>query len=162
MPQNPPANMPRIVPMLAYEDAAAAIEWLTRAFGFHERLRYSDPSGTVTHAEMALGDGVIMLATPSPDYESSARHRQTCEAARTWLRSPFIFDGVHVYVDDVDAHFERARGAGAVILLEPEDQPFGDRHYRVEDFEGHRWMFSQRIREVGAEEWGAVQAAPAR
>ena len=162
MSQDRPAAMPQIVPMLSYEDAAAAIEWLTRAFGFRERLRYTEPSGTLTHAELELGSGVVMLATPSSDYESARRHRESCEAMNTWLRSPFIFDGVYVSVDDVDAHFTRARAAGAVILSEPQDQSFGDRHYRCEDLEGHRWMFSQRIREVPAEEWGAVEAAPAQ
>lgn len=156
-----PATMPRIVPMISYEDAAAAIEWLTRAFGFRERLRYTEPSGIVSHAEMELGDGVIMLATPSADYQSPRRHRETCAASATWLRSPYIFDGVYASVDDVDAHFERARAAGAVILSGPQDQSFGDRHYRVEDLEGHRWMFSQKIRDVAPDEWGAVEAAPA-
>src|SRR5204863_245240 len=81
---------------------------------------------------------------------------QRCEAAARWSETPFVVDGVHVYVDDVDGHFERARAGGARILSEVEDTPFGDRHYRVEDLEGHRWMFAERVREVPAEDWGAV------
>jgi uncharacterized glyoxalase superfamily protein PhnB len=71
---------------------------------------------------------------------------------------PFVVDGVLVYVDDVDGHFARAKEGGATILSEPKDQAFGDRHYRAEDLEGHRWMFSQRIQDVAAEDWGAVEA----
>ena len=81
-----------------------------------------------------------MLGNPSPHYESPKTHRERCGAAARWSETPFVVDGVHVYVDDVDAHFERARAAGATILREPEDQPFG-RLYSAEDHEGHRWMF---------------------
>jgi uncharacterized glyoxalase superfamily protein PhnB len=144
--------------MLAYEDGAAAIDWLVRAFGFREQLRYTEDDGTVTHAELATGGGLIMLATPTPDYVSPRRHRETCEQARKWSESPYVIDGVLVEVDDVDAHFAQAKEAGATILSEPEDVIVGVRQYRVEDPEGHRWMFSQQIAEVAPEEWGAVEA----
>ena len=135
---------PTITPMLAYEDAAAALDWLAAAFGFRERGgRYTDDDGTVTHAEMELGDGVIMLATPTPEYQSPKHHAEVCEAARRWLSVPWVIDGLHVYVDDVDAHFTRAKEAGATILSEPGDSGHG-RMYRVADLEGHRWMFSER------------------
>jgi uncharacterized glyoxalase superfamily protein PhnB len=153
-----PSDFPRAVPMLSFEDVGAAAEWLARAFGFRERLRYTEGDGRVTHAELELGDGVVMLGNPGPDYQSPARHRQVCAHARRWSAVPFVIDGVHVFVDDVDAHFERARAAGATILSELEDTPFGDRHYRVEDIEGHRWMFGQRVRDVAPEEWGATVA----
>jgi PhnB protein len=96
-----------------------------------------------------------MLGNPSPHYESPTTHRERCEAAARWSETPFIVDGVHAYVDDVDAHFERARAEGARILSEVEDTPFGDRHYRAEDLEGHRWMFAEHVRDVPREEWGA-------
>ena len=144
--------------MLAYEDATTAIDWLVDAFGFRERLRYTEDDGTVTHAELELGGGLIMLATPTPDYVSPKRHRESCEQARKWSESPYVIDGVLVDVDDVDAHFARAKAAGATILSEPEDVGIGVRHYRAEDLEGHRWMFSQEIAEVTPEEWGAVEA----
>ena len=73
---------PTVTPMIAYEDAASALDWLSRAFGFRERMRYAEPSGTVTHAEMEVGDGLIMLATPTPDYRSPRHHRETCDEAR--------------------------------------------------------------------------------
>jgi uncharacterized glyoxalase superfamily protein PhnB len=141
--------MPTVVPMLAYEDGVAALEWLSRAFGFRERRRMVGPDGRLGHGELELDGGVVMLATPTPDYESPRHHRESCDAARRWSRVPYIVDGVLVNVADVDAHFERARAAGARILSEPENVGMGIRHYRAEDLEGHRWMFSQDVPEGG-------------
>jgi len=84
-----------------------------------------------------------MLASPTPDYESPAHHRQSCEQARKWSSVPWVIDGVLVYVDNLDAHFATARAAGATILSEIEEDPPG-RRYRVEDLEGHRWFFMER------------------
>lgn len=84
-----------------------------------------------------------MLASPSADYQGPRRHRGTCESAASWSAMPWIIDGVLVYVDNVDEHYARAKAAGAVILSEPEDGPPA-RRYRVEDLEGHRWMFMAR------------------
>jgi uncharacterized glyoxalase superfamily protein PhnB len=129
--------------MIAYEDGAAAIDWLSRAFGFRERGdRYTEPDGRVSHAEMAFEGGTIYLATPTRDYQSPRHHRETCAAAKKWSAVPWVIDGLQVEVDDVDAHFARAKGAGATILSEPQDNPYG-RLYRAEDPEGHRWMFIQ-------------------
>lgn len=130
---------------MSYEDVASALEWLSNAFGFQERMRLTNSDGTIGHAELEFDGGVIMLAEPTPDYRSPKRHREECEAARKWSTVPYVIDGVLVYVDDVEEHFERARAAGATILSEPEDQAHGDRHYRAEDLEGHRWMFAQVI-----------------
>jgi uncharacterized glyoxalase superfamily protein PhnB len=140
------AQLPRVIPMLSYEDCSAAAEWLASAFGFREHERYADEEGRVTHVTLSSSEGgVVMIGWPSADYECPKHHAQTCEQARRWLETPYIVDGVYVSVEDVDAHFERARAAGARILSEPEDQDFADRHYRVEDLEGHRWMFAQHI-----------------
>jgi uncharacterized glyoxalase superfamily protein PhnB len=148
-----------VVPMIAYEDAAAAIDWLVKAFGFREQLRYTEDDGTVTHAELTTdGGGLIMLATPTPDYVSPKGHRETCEQARKWFEVPYVIDGVLVNVGDVDAHFARAKEAGATILSQPEDTDVGVRHYRAEDLEGHRWMFSQELARVASQEPGAVEA----
>ena len=132
----------RAVPMLSYENVAAAIDWLGRAFGFRERERYTEPDGTVSHAELELGGAVVMLGWPGPDYQSPSRHAEVCEHARKWLAVPWVVDGVLVYVADLDRHCEQARAGGAVILREPEDEPFG-RLYSAADHEGHRWMFMQ-------------------
>lgn len=129
--------------MIAYEDGAAALDWLAAAFGFRERTRLAEPDGRISHAEMETGDGVIMLASPTPDYEGPRRHREGCDRARRWSAVPWIIDGVLVYVDDVNQHYERAKRSGATILSEPEEDGYG-RRYRAEDIEGHRWMFMQR------------------
>jgi uncharacterized glyoxalase superfamily protein PhnB len=134
-----------VIPMLAYEDGSAAIDWLTSAFGFSEQTRFTDDDGTVTHAELETGSGTIMLATPSRDYVSPKRLRELSTEARKMAEVPYVIDGVVVEVDDVDAHFARAKEAGASILSEPADQVVGIRHYRAEDPEGHRWMFSQDL-----------------
>jgi uncharacterized glyoxalase superfamily protein PhnB len=80
---------PSVIPMIAYEDGLAALAWLSEAFGFHERTRMVGENGSLSHAEMEAGDGLIMLATPTPDYESPGHHRQQCEAARKWSSVPW-------------------------------------------------------------------------
>ena len=132
-----------VIPMLAYEDGVAALAWLAQAFGFVEQACMIDGSGRLTHGEMRAGDGVVMLASPSPDYQGPRRHRETCEASRRWQEVPWVVDGVLVHVENVDAHCEMARAAGARVLTEPEPGPPA-RRYRVEDLEGHRWMFMER------------------
>ena len=141
-----PTEYPTIIPMISYEDGIAALEWLAKAFGLRERARQIDADGKLSHGEMEAGDGVIMLATPTPDYVSPKHHRETCEQARKWSAVPWIIDGVLVYVDDLDTHFAHAKAAGATILSEiQEDSP--GRRYRAEDLEGHRWFFMERNRE---------------
>lgn len=135
----------RVVPMIAYEDAGAAIDWLKRAFGFAERegQRYTSEDGTVGHAELELDGSIVMLATPNRDYESPKRHRATCDAMRRWLDNPWVIDGVYVRVDDIDAHYANAVEAGAVVIRPLEEASHGERLYTAEDLEGHRWMFAQ-------------------
>jgi uncharacterized glyoxalase superfamily protein PhnB len=132
--------------MLAYADAARAIDWLTAAFGFRERQgqRYTNEAGVVTHAELELDGATIMLATPNADYQGPRRHAETCAAARRWLDNPWVIDGVFVEVDDLDAHHAQAVAAGARILRVPADAGVGFRVYTAEDPEGHRWMFGRR------------------
>jgi uncharacterized glyoxalase superfamily protein PhnB len=101
-------------------------------------LEFGELRGAIARLE-----GLIMLASPTPDYKGPAHHRQTCAAAQAWSSVPYIIDGVLVHVEDVQAHCRRARGAGARILSEPETDQYGTR-YRAEDIEGHRWMFIQR------------------
>jgi uncharacterized glyoxalase superfamily protein PhnB len=134
-----------VIPMISYEDGMAALDWLTSAFGFVERTRIADDEGRLSHGELDVGGGLVMLATPTPDYESPKRHRERCEAARRWSSVPWVIDGVLVHVDDLDSHFERAEAAGATILSGIEEGPPG-RRYRAEDLEGHRWFFIERER----------------
>jgi uncharacterized glyoxalase superfamily protein PhnB len=131
--------MPRITPYLLYQDVAGALDFLSRAFGFQERMRLPMADGSIGHAEMELADGVIMLGCPGADY-----------------RNPENLGGVtqnvYVYVDDVDKHFERAQRAGARILARPEDQFYGDRRYGAADPEGHEWYFATHVRDVAPED----------
>ena len=137
------ATYPDVIPMIAYEDGPKAMDWLSSAFGFRERTRMVGEDGRLSHGEMQAGEGVIMLATPTPDYQAPRRHRAECEPTQKWSSVPYIVDGVLVYVDDVNAHYARAKQRGATILSEPEADDYGKR-YRAEDVEGHSWMFMQR------------------
>ena len=140
--------MTKITPYLLYEDCAAALDWLERAFGFEEVLRYTGEQGYVNHAEMRLGDASILMGDPGDDYRNPRRLGQETV-------------GIYVEVDDVDAHFERARAVGAEILREPQDEEYGHRRYDVVDPEGHRWYFASVLRDVPAEDWGATTPAAA-
>ena len=136
----------RVVPMFSYEDVGRAADWIARAFGFTETGRWADDDGRVTHVNMELDGGMIMLGYPSSDYQSPKHHAEACEQARKWRETPFVVDGVHVAVDDIDAHYARAQAAGATILSELEDNTgIGQRQYRAEDLEGHRWMFATSL-----------------
>lgn len=125
----PPQGMQRIVPYLFYADAPAAIAFLCKAFGFEERFRYPMPDGRIGHAELGHHDSVVMLASVWEGFGDSPQNL------------PTVHGQVLCYVDDVDAHFERARAAGATIVAEPENA-HGDRRYRAVDPEGHRWVFA--------------------
>lgn len=132
--------------MLAYEDAGRAAEWICRVFGFHETQRFADPSGTVTDVVLERDDGAtVMVGHPSDAYESPRTHAAHCAAAARWLDHPYIVDGVVVFVDDLDAHYAATAAAGARILSVIEENPV-ERHYRVEDLEGHRWMFAGALK----------------
>ena len=136
-------HYPQIIPMVAYEDGIAAMNWLCKVFGFAEKTRIVDNNGRLTHGEITLGDGIIMLASPTPDYQSPKHHRQVCEDAAKWYRVPYIINGILVYVDDVQKHYHKAKESGAIILSDVEAGGPGLR-YRVEDLEGQRWMFMQK------------------
>jgi PhnB protein len=129
--------------MISYEDGIAALEWLSKAFGFREKTRLTWPDGRLSHGEMHAGDGLIMLASPTPDYRSPKHHREACDQARKWSTVPWIIDGVLVEVENLDRHIKRAKAAGATILSEIEEGPPG-RRYRAEDVEGHRWFFFEK------------------
>jgi uncharacterized glyoxalase superfamily protein PhnB len=132
-----------VVPMVAYRDGPRAMDWLAAAFGFREKVRWLDENGMLTHGEMETGAGIIMLATPTPAYEGPLQHRSHCDVAAAWSSVPWVIDGVLVYVDDVQSHFERAKEAGATLLSGLEEGPLNTLLYRAEDLEGHRWMFMQ-------------------
>lgn len=132
-----------VVPVLVYQDAGEALDWLCQTFGFRERLRAAR-GGRVTHAQLSVGDFDIMLGSQGGEFKAP--------------RPGEVTQYVTIHVDGVDAHFERAKRSGARIVSPPADMPFGERQYSVEDIGGHRWTFSQSVADVAPEEWGAVVA----
>jgi uncharacterized glyoxalase superfamily protein PhnB len=122
-----------IIPAMLYRDAAAAIEWLSRAFGFEKHLVVPGDAGTIAHAQLVLGNGMIMLGSARDD------------ARGTLVQAPLDRGGatgaVYVVVDDADAHHARAAAAGAEIVEPLEDKDYGGRGYGCRDLEGHVWSF---------------------
>ncbi len=137
MAQNPPAGNQRIIPYLYYEDGSAALEFLCKAFSFEERMAMKRGDGTVMHAEVGFDDNLVMLGTPLDESRNPKRLRD--------LRDRH--SSVMCYVDDVDAHYAKARAAGATVHAELEDKPYGDRMYTAVDLEGHHWHFSTHVRD---------------
>lgn len=140
--QNPPPDRPQITVSLTYDDVEGAARWLCEVFGFTEltetRVAWK---GKLMHTELALGErGLVMLGPPFADRASP----QTRGGTTTMINA---------YVEDVDAHFAHAKGAGAQIVAGLEDTFYGDRTYRVSDLEGHHWMFAQRIADIPPQEW---------
>jgi uncharacterized glyoxalase superfamily protein PhnB len=132
-----------VIPVLVYPDVREAVEWLQAAFGFVERVRI----GESHRSQLSFGDGALIVG--------DVRHE------RRPPRSGEETHSVVVRVDDANAHCERARGHGARIRKEPTDYEYGERQYEAEDLAGHRWTFSQTLRDVVPEEWGGTtQAAP--
>ena len=122
--------MQTIFPILRYNDARGAIRWLCATFGFVELFSVPDSGKMVRHAQLKLGTNVIMLGSVRPD--DGMASPQALGAATQAL---------YVYVDELDAHFERARSTGAQITSPPKDTDFGSREYHVRDLEGHLWTF---------------------
>jgi len=127
---------------LFYKDPFAALDWLEKAFGFERSMVITDGDGKLSHSEMKFGDGYIMVGSEWADFVASpgsvgGKNTQT----------------IHVHLTQgIDAHCERARAAGAVIIREPEDQFYGDRTYMAKDPEGHVWSFAGTVRYVSREE----------
>ena len=149
------AARPALSSALCYRDPKAALEFLEAAFGFEPTMVIVDADDNLAHSEMSYGDGVIMVGNAwSADHASPAsiggKNTQT----------------VHVHIPaaagTVDAHCERARRAGARVLMEPETQFYGDRTYRAVDPEGHIWTFGQTVQDLATEEWEAASGLKVR
>ena len=126
-----------VIPVLYYADPTEAAEWLSKAFGFKVRLRI----GKNHRIQMKAGDGCLVVAEgTSPSLQAE----------------PKVAGGhaVMVRVEDALAHCERARAAGALILTEPVDHIYGERQYNAEDPFGHRWDFTQAVKDVAPGDWG--------
>jgi PhnB protein len=143
-----PEGYPRVTPYLIVDGATAAIDFYTSVLGATERMRMGAPEGRIGHAELNLGDSVIMLADESPEMDA---------------RSPGTVGGspvsLHVYVEDADATFERALEAGAKTLQPVQDKFYGDRSGTFEDPFGHRWHVATHVEDVPADEMESRAAA---
>lgn len=123
-----------IIPTLRYHDAPAAIDWLCRAFGFERHLVVPGDNGTVAHAQLVLGDGMIMVGSVRDD-EFGRLQRTPRQVGGAGTQSPYVV------VADVDAHHARAVAAGAKVTMAPRDEAHGGRFYSCHDPEGHLWNF---------------------
>jgi len=144
-----PEGYPRVIPSLAVDGAAKAIDFYCEVFGATERMRMGGPDGKIGHAELTLGDSLIFLADEFPDMG---------------FVGPAQIGGtpvtVSVYVDDVDAAFDRAVKGGAKVLRPVENQFYGDRTGQFEDPFGHRWSVATHVEDVPPDEM-AERAAKA-
>lgn len=121
-----------VIPGMAYRNAPAAIEWLCRVFGFEKHAVHPGPDNTIMHAELTLGDGMIMLGSVNDtDFRRITRQPDEIGGAET--------RGVSLIVSDADAIHARAKAAGAEILFAIEDKPYGGRGFTCRDPEGHIW-----------------------
>jgi uncharacterized glyoxalase superfamily protein PhnB len=134
MPGNAKNTISTVIPAMRYRDAATAIEWLCEAFGFEKRLVVPGENGGIAHAQLTFGSGMIMRGSARDD-EYSRWMKPPLEVGNTGTQS------VYVIVDDADAHYVRAKAAGAEIIKDVEDQDYGGRLYSCRDREGHLWSF---------------------
>ena len=136
-----PDGYPRVTPYLIIDGAAAAIEFYEKVLGAKERFRMDAPGGRLGHAELELGESLIMLADEFPDMD---------------IRGPKTFGGspvmISVYVEDVDAVFDAALAAGGTSVRPVEDQFYGDRSGQFEDPFGHHWSVATHVEDVPPEE----------
>jgi uncharacterized glyoxalase superfamily protein PhnB len=119
-----------IYPALSYQDAKAAMKFLTDAFGFEELMVVPGEDGSIVHAELNLGPAIIMLGSNKPKMGYLSPREL-----------PAVNQSLYVAIDDVDAHYERAKAAGAEIIRDLSDTDYGSREYGAKDLEGHHWWF---------------------
>ncbi len=138
-----PDDYPRVTPYLYIDGASSAIDFYIAVLGAERRMTMPGPDGKVGHAELTIGDSVIMLADEFPE--------MGVRGPRSVGGTPVV---IHLYVEDVDDTFERAVNAGATVLRPVEDKFYGDRGGEFEDPYGHRWSIATHIEDLSAEEMG--------
>jgi PhnB protein len=143
-----PDGYPTVTPYLIVDGASAAIEFYCSVLGATERMRMPTPDDKVGHAELEIGNSVIMLADEFPDMDALG--------PRAIGGSPV---SLHVYVEDVDSVFDRALGAGAKALRPVEERFYGDRSGQFEDPFGHRWDVATHVEDVPPEEMAKRMAS---
>jgi PhnB protein len=142
-----PEHLHTVTPRLVVDDGAAAIDFYARAFGAQEiGERFLDPSGRIVHAEVEIGDSVVMITEAGVDADSPAQTPATCNGVVTAIMA--------TYWRNVDAVWERALAAGAEEIYPLADQFYGERGGRLRDPFGQQWMLSQRIEDLSAGELG--------
>jgi uncharacterized glyoxalase superfamily protein PhnB len=122
-----------MIPALRYRDAAAAIDFLCRAFGFDKQAVYAGKDGVIEHAQLTFGNGMIMLGS-----DRDSEYGRLLKAPR---QAGAATHGTYVVVDDADAHYARAKAAGAEIVIDLKTQDYGGRDYTCRDPEGYVWTF---------------------
>ncbi len=130
------ATVPRatVVPCLHYRDAPKAIDWLCSVFGFEKQLVVPNADGTIAHAQLTLGNGMVMLGSASAAAgEYGALIRQPDEMGGMETQSPYLI------VADADAVYQRVKAAGATIAIDIKDEDYGGRGFSCRDPEGHLW-----------------------
>ena len=135
-----PQGYNAVIPALAFKGTDAAIKWYVNVFGAKEKMRFDNPDGTIAHAEITIGDNVIMLAEENPEYNSSPKT----------LKGNSV--NICLYLPDVDAVVKKATANGAKLVMPVEDQFYGDRSGRIEDPFGYRWIIATHIKDVSEEE----------
>lgn len=142
MPVKPiPEGYRTLTPYMTVRNAARAIEFYKQAFGAEERGVMKDPSGKVMHAELKIGDSVVMLADEFPEFGSLS--------PQSIGGSPM---GLHIYIENVDAAFDRAVKAGAQVEMPVSDQFWGDRYGKLKDPFGHKWSIATHMKDMSADE----------
>jgi PhnB protein len=136
-----PDGYQRVQPYLILKNCAAALEFYKKIFGAKERLRMPQPDGRIGHAELEIGDCVIMFADEHPEIQAYAPEH--------YGGSPV---SLHIYVEDCDAVYKNALAAGAKIEREPKDQFYGDRTAGILDPFGYKWYIATHIKDVSMEE----------
>lgn len=139
MPTAPPNGMPTIFPSLGYRDVRAAIDWLTRVFGFESLAAHPNDAGSIEHAELASGTSVLMVNSRALPAEERPR-----------------FNAPYVYVADVRAHYERVKAAGAEITHDYEQKAYGGTGYSCRDLEGNEWSFGSYVPKPARPIFGAI------
>jgi PhnB protein len=139
-----PEHLHTVTPRLVVSDGAAAIDFYIRAFAAAEHgERFSDPTGSVIHAEIRIGDSIVMITQESAD-AAPARSPQSLSGVASAIMA--------TYWEDVDVAWERALAAGATVIYPLDDHFYGERGGRLRDPFGHQWMLSQRIENLSREE----------
>lgn len=138
-----PDNYPRVTPALVVEGAVEALDFYAEVFAATERMRFPGPDGTIAHAEIAIGDSVVIVEDASPGMGTQAPPRGGFEGSPAFL---------FVYVEDVDAVITRAVALGATLVRAPEDQFYGDRDGYIVDPFGHGWTIATHVEDVEPDE----------